>query len=154
MRLASVFIWSVKDCSVPAMHSARTTDASFPDKVTMPLIRFSTLTCSLALRNIVEPAWGPCHFCQVSGRTVHILLSGSWPLSISSNATSVVIILAIDAGGMRVSVFFEYSSAPEDRSIRYATLAGVSNCGAAAGDALANRSEAAEANRIWRVMGF
>ena len=49
---------------------------------------------------------GPCHFCQVSGRTVHILLSGSWPLSISSNATSVVIIFAIDAGGMRTSAFF------------------------------------------------
>ena len=25
-------------------------------------------------RNMVEPACGPCHFCQVSGRTVHILL--------------------------------------------------------------------------------
>ena len=72
----------------------------------MPLSRFSTLTCSLGDRNMVEPAAGPCHFCQVSGRTVHILLSGSWPLSISSNATSVVIILAIDAGGMRTSAFF------------------------------------------------
>ena len=28
---------SVKACSVPAMHSARTTDASLPDRVTMPL---------------------------------------------------------------------------------------------------------------------
>ena len=52
-----------------------------------------------------SPPAGPCHFCQVSGRTVHILLSGSWPLSISSNATSVVIIFAIDAGGMRTSAF-------------------------------------------------
>ena len=55
---------------------------------------------------MVDPAWGPCHFCQVSGRTVHILLSGSWPLSMSSNATSVVIIFAIDAGGIRTSAFF------------------------------------------------
>ena len=57
-------------------------------------------------RNMVEPACGPCHFCQVSGRTVHILLSGSCRLSISSKATSVVIILAIDAGGIRTSAFF------------------------------------------------
>ena len=28
-------------------------------------------------RNMVEPAAGPCHFCQVSGRTVHILFEGS-----------------------------------------------------------------------------
>ena len=54
---------------------------------------------------MVEPACGPCHFCQVSGRTVHILFKGSWPLSISSKATSVVIILAIDAGGIRTSGF-------------------------------------------------
>ena len=56
-------------------------------------------------RNMVDPAAGPCHFCQVSGRTVHIFSSDSWPLSISSNATSVVIILAIDAGGIRASAF-------------------------------------------------
>ena len=101
----SAFICSVKACSVPEMHSARTTDASLPDKVTMPFSKFSTLTCSLTDRNMVEPAAGPCHFCQVSGRTVHILPKDSWPLSISSNATSVVIILAIEAGGMRVSAF-------------------------------------------------
>ena len=87
------------------MHSASTTDASLPDKVTMPFSRFSTLTCSFADRNMVDPACGPCHFCQVSGRTVHILFSGSLPWSISSNATNVVIIFAIDAGGMRMSGF-------------------------------------------------
>jgi hypothetical protein len=87
------------------LHSASTTDASLPESVTMPLSRFSTLTCSLGDRNIVEPAWGPCHFCHVSGRTVHILLSGSLPWSINSNATSVVIIFAIDAGGIRTSWF-------------------------------------------------
>ena len=106
MRLASAFICPVKACSVPAMHSASTTEASLPERVTMPWSRFSTLTCSLGDRNMVDPACGPCHFCQVSGRTVHILLSGSCLLSISSNATSVVIILAIDAGGMRASAFF------------------------------------------------
>ena len=100
------------------MHSASTTEASLPDKVTMPWSRFSTLTCSFGDRNMVEPAAGPCHFCQVSGRTVHILLSGSSPRSISSNATSVVIILAIDAGGMRRSAFLASSTAPDDRSIR------------------------------------
>ena len=104
---ASVFICSANACSVPAMHSASTTDASFPESVTIPLSKFSTLTCSLGDRNIVEPACGPCHFCHVSGRTVHILPSGSCPLSISSKATSVVIILAIDAGGMWASAFFE-----------------------------------------------
>ena len=87
------------------MHSASTTDASLPDKVTIPFSKFSTLTCSLTDRNMVEPAAGPCHLAQVSGRTVHILFNGSWPLSISSNATSVVIILAIEAGGMRASGF-------------------------------------------------
>ena len=107
IRFASAFIWSVKACSVPAMHSASTTDASLPDKVTMPWSRFSTLTCSLAERNMVEPAAGPCHFGQVSGRTVHILFSASCLPSISSNATSAVIIFAIDAGGMRVSAFLE-----------------------------------------------
>ena len=76
-----------------------------PERVTMPLRRFSTLTCSPGERNMVEPAAGPCHFCHVSGRTVHILFRGSWPLSISSNATSVVIILAIEAGGIRMSGF-------------------------------------------------
>ena len=54
---------------------------------------------------MVEPACGPCHFCQVSGRTVHVLSSVSSPFLISSKATSVVIILAIDAGGMRASAF-------------------------------------------------
>jgi len=88
------------------MHSASTTDASFPESVTIPWRRFSTLTCSLGDRNMVEPAWGPCHFCQVSGRTVHILLSDSCLLSISSKATSVVIIFAIEAGGIRASAFF------------------------------------------------
>jgi len=87
------------------MHSASTTDASLPDKVTIPFSRFSTLTCSPGDRNMVDPALGPCHFSQVSGRTVHILPSGSWPLSISSNATSVDIILASDAGGILVSGF-------------------------------------------------
>ena len=48
----------------------------------------------------IRPA-GPCHFCQVSGRTVHILSSFRSPFLISSKATLVVIILAIDAGGMR-----------------------------------------------------
>src|SRR5205085_12356392 len=100
------------------MHSASTTDASLPDSVTMPLSKFSTLTCSFGDRNIVEPAAGPCHLAQVSGRTVHILLSGSWFLSINSNATSVVIIFAIDAGGILASAFLAYSVAPEDRSIR------------------------------------
>jgi hypothetical protein len=52
---------------------------------------------------LVDPASGPCHFCQVSGRTAHVLLSASCFLSISSNATSAVIILAIDAGGIRAS---------------------------------------------------
>src|SRR5689334_25271259 len=112
------------------MHSASTTDASFPDNVTMPFNRFSTLTCSLGLRNMVEPAAGPCHFCQVSGRTVHILSSFSSPRLMRSKATLLVIIFAIDAGGMRTSAFLLYRTAPDERSIRKAYLAGVSNCGA------------------------
>ena len=51
-----------------------------PDRVTMPCSRFSTLTCSLTDRNMVDPACGPCHACHVSGRTVQVLVSGSWPL--------------------------------------------------------------------------
>ena len=84
----------------------------------MPWRRFSTLTFSLGLRNIVDPADGPCHFCQVSGRTVHILPSDSSPRSINSKATSVVIILAIDAGGILRSASFASSTAPDDRSTR------------------------------------
>ena len=49
---------------------------------------------------------------------MHILLSGSWPLSISSKATSVVIIFAMDAGGMRMSAFLAKSTAPELTSNR------------------------------------
>ena len=68
---------------------------------------------------MVDPACGPCHFCHVSGRTVHILFERQIALrSISSNATLVVIILAIDAGGMRRSASFDSSTAPDDRSIR------------------------------------
>src|SRR5207253_6992787 len=123
-----------------------------PDRVTIPLSRFSTLTCSPGERNIVDPAAGPCHFAQVSGRTVHILFRGNWPLSISSNATSVVIILAMDAGGMRMSGFFAYRIPPEFTSSRNAVLAGVSNCGAAAGALVARRTEAAVARRTMRGM--
>ena len=50
-----------------------------------------------------DPAAVPCHCCQVSGRTVQILLGSSWPRLIRSKATWVVIIFAIDAGGMRRS---------------------------------------------------
>ena len=56
-------------------------------------------------RNMVEPAAGPCHFCHVSGRTVHILSSLSSPRLMRSKATLLVIILAIDAGGIRTSAF-------------------------------------------------
>jgi hypothetical protein len=69
----------------------------------MPWSRFSTLTCSPADRNMVEPACGPCHWRQVSGRTWHIWLSLSWPSLSSLKARWAVIIFAIEAGGMRRS---------------------------------------------------
>ena len=85
------------------MHSASTTVASLPDRVTMPCSRLRTLTCSFGERNMVEPAAGPCQRCQVSGRTVHILFGSSWPRLSRSKATCVVIIFAIEAGGIRRS---------------------------------------------------
>ena len=50
---------------------------------------------------MVEPAASPCQRCQVSGRTVQILLGSSSPRLIRSKATWVAIIFAIEAGGMR-----------------------------------------------------
>ena len=43
---------------------------------------------------------------------MHILVSGSLPWSMSSNATSVVIILAMEAGGIRTTAFLASSSVP------------------------------------------
>ncbi len=77
--------------------------ASLPESVTMPWSRLRTLTCSPGERNMVEPAAGPCQRCQVSGRTVHIWSGSSSPRLIRSKATWVVIIFAIEAGGMRRS---------------------------------------------------
>ena len=45
-RRACAFICPTKASSVPAIHSASTTDASLPDRVMMPCSKFSTLTCS------------------------------------------------------------------------------------------------------------
>jgi hypothetical protein len=96
------------------MHSASTTVASLPDWVTMPCSRCSTLYSPLTSRNEVDPC--ECHWRQVSGRTGHFLSSGSSPLSTRAKATWVVIILAMEAGGMRRSASFSNSTAPEDRS--------------------------------------
>ena len=88
------------------MHSARMTAASLPEAMTMPRSRLRTLTCSFARRNMVEPAASPCQRCQVSGRTVQTLSGLNSPRLISSKATWVVIIFAIEAGGIRRSASF------------------------------------------------
>jgi hypothetical protein len=81
------FIRSVNACSDPEMPSASTMHASLPDSVTIPYSRLATLTFSPEDRNIVEPAAGPCHFDQVSGRTDIIWSSFSSPFLTMSNAT-------------------------------------------------------------------
>jgi hypothetical protein len=64
----------------------------------------------------------------------------------------VVIIFAIDAGGIRRSASLARRTAPEDRSIRYATFAGVSNGGALARAAVEMKRAAAEAKKTARFI--
>jgi hypothetical protein len=110
------------------MHSASTTEASLPDKVTIPCSRFSTLTCSLGERNIVEPAgWARATSATFPGRTVHILVSGSLPLVDQLERHFGGHHLGHRRGGMRMSAFLSKQHRARRQVDQKASCAGVSD---------------------------
>ena len=75
---AVLFIMSAKASSLPAMCSARATEASLPDWMMMPCSRSLTDTCEPSLMNMREP---PVR--QACSLTVTMSLSAMRPPSIS-----------------------------------------------------------------------
>src|SRR3546814_18172387 len=65
------FIMSAQAASVPATPSASTTQASLPDRLTMPLSRFFTITCSPGDRLLAEAA-ERTRKDEVEGTEVHV----------------------------------------------------------------------------------
>ena len=109
--LARSFIWRAKASSVPASPSATTTQASLPERTTMPLINSSTVGRSVSLRNMVEPcidlAWD-----ETGKRSSRF----TRPSRSASNSMLIVISFDIEAGGSFSCAFFSRSTVPVETS--------------------------------------
>ena len=82
--------------SVPAIPSAKATQASFPETIIIPFNKFSTDTLSFGIINIEEyPSDDILHaFLEI----LNFSLRDNSPFLIKSKATIAVIIFVIEAG--------------------------------------------------------
>ena len=98
---AYTFINFTKSSSVPPKHSAKATEASFPDCIIIPFKRESIDTLSSISRNVLEPP-----ILYDFDEILHVFEIDKFVFLILSKATYTVIILVIDAGGTLTSAFF------------------------------------------------
>ena len=90
------FIISTKFSSVPAIPSAKATQASLPETIIMPFNNSSTVTESFTIINIDEyPLWDSL---QAFLETINSSDKDIFSFLSKSNTTIVVIIFVIEAG--------------------------------------------------------
>ena len=112
------------------MASAKAIAASLPDWTTIPRRISSTVTRELTSMNIFEPPLRHAFSLTVTVSSRRRVSSFN-----ARKARKAVIILVIEAGGVRRSASFSKSTAPVSKSIKIASRAGVSS--AVAGRAMA-----------------
>ena len=112
------------------MASAKAIAASLPDWTTIPRKISSTVTRELTSMNIFEPPLRHAFSLTVTVSSRRRVSSFN-----ARKARKAVIILVIEAGGVRRSASFSKSTAPVSKSIKIASRAGVSS--AVAGRAMA-----------------